>query len=107
MLISQGLLIIIASLCVLCLTASIISTIIGLKAIITVKAFEKSTHSITYQAIDPAESNSEEIMQNWVTPSAAPVREESVKNVVKAEDFQEEEDKEFPDPGFNMDIHSF
>lgn len=77
MLISQGIVIISSVLLLLCLTFSIISIILGLRAIIEIKALKMSTH--TFQYVDPAEAKAnEESVENWGTKSASLVKQQEL-----------------------------
>lgn len=75
---------------VLCLFFSVLSTIIGLVALVKVLAAEKSTHTITYQSVDnEIDKANEEFMKNWATKESAIAKDQEL--------FREDLENEMPD----------
>jgi F0F1-type ATP synthase membrane subunit b/b' len=75
---------------VLCLFFSILSTIIGLVALVKVIAAEKSTHTMTYMPVDEEiEKANEEVMRQWATKESAIAKDQEL--------FREDLENEMPD----------
>jgi len=75
---------------IICLFFSVFSTILGLVATIKVFAMEKSTHTITYQAVDQEiEKANEEVLKNWATKESAIAKDQEL--------FREDLESEMPD----------
>ena len=78
---------------IICLFFSILSTIIGLVAIIKVLAMEKSTHTMVQQMVpidDEIEKANTKTMENWSRQSQREIASDQEK-------FKEDLEAEFPD----------
>jgi len=103
--ISHDLATLVLVLSILGFTFGLIGTILGLLSYVRVLAFEKSTHSITYQPVDEEiDKHNEKILKNnkWATTEA-----ELVKQQKSYKEQLESDLPEFVESDEDKAIHSF